>query len=75
MTVEHLFNMTLGQLESFERLEEERDATMMDEKFQQWAREFKVSSRYFNKEGIHKANELNNQYVDLIKRLQKIIAR
>ena len=45
MTVEHLFNMTLKQLEDYERLEEERDATMMDEKFQQWMIEFKEIGR------------------------------
>ena len=62
MTVEHLFNMTLGQLENYERLEEERDATMMDEKFQQWMRELKVSSRCFSREPAIRANELNKQY-------------
>ena len=62
MTVEHLFNMTLGQLESFERLIEEREVTMMDVNFQEWMKEFKVGSRLSNMEGIHRANDLNKQY-------------
>ena len=49
-------------LEKWELLELERDRTLADPLYQQWMKGLKVSSSYTDREGIIRANELNNQY-------------
>ena len=49
-------------LEKYEVLELERSNTIADPLYQQWMSELKVSSSYSDREGIIRANDLNNQY-------------
>lgn len=55
-------NLERLDLEKYEVLELERDKTLADPLYQQWMSELKVSSSYSDREGIIRANELNNQY-------------
>lgn len=43
-------------------IENEREQTMMDKKFQQWMKKLNVSRLHNDREGIIKANELMDQY-------------
>jgi len=55
-------NLERLDLEKYEVLELERNNTIADPLYQQWMSELKVSSSYTDREGIIRANELNNQY-------------
>ena len=55
-------NLERFDLEKYEALELERSNTIADKGFQQWMSELGVSSSYSDREGIIRANELNNQY-------------
>ena len=55
-------NLERLDLEKYEQLELERNNTIADEGFQQWVSELNVSQSYVDREGIVRANELNNQY-------------
>jgi regulatory protein YycH of two-component signal transduction system YycFG len=55
-------NLERLDLEKWEQLELERNNTIADPLYQQWMSELKVSSSYTDREGIIRANELNNQY-------------
>jgi hypothetical protein len=55
-------NLERLDLEKYEVLELERNNTIADPLYQQWMSELGVSSSYTNREGIIRANELNNQY-------------
>ena len=55
-------NLERLDLEKWEQLELERNNTIADPLYQQWMSELKVSSSYSDREGIIRANELNNQY-------------
>jgi hypothetical protein len=55
-------NLERLDLEKWELLELERDRTLADPLYQQWMKGLKVSSSYTDREGIIRANELNNQY-------------
>jgi len=55
-------NLERLDLEKYEVLELERDRTLADPLYQQWMSELKVSSSYTDREGIIRANDLNNQY-------------
>ena len=55
-------NLERLDLEKYEQLELERNNTIADPLYQQWMSELKVSSSYSDREGIIRANELNNQY-------------
>ena len=55
-------NLERLDLEKYEQLELERNNTIADPLYQQWMSELKVSSSYTDREGIIRANELNNQY-------------
>lgn len=55
-------NLERLDLEKYELLELERNNTIADPLYQQWMSELKVSSSYTDREGIIRANELNNQY-------------
>jgi hypothetical protein len=55
-------NLERLDLEKWEQLELERSNTIADERFQHWAKELNVSQSYSDREGILRANELNNQY-------------
>lgn len=43
-------------------IENEREQTMMDKKFQQWMKKLNVSRLHNDRAGIIKANELMDQY-------------
>ena len=55
-------NLERLDLEKWEVLELERSNTIADPLYQQWMKGLKVSSSYSDREGIIRANELNNQY-------------
>jgi regulatory protein YycH of two-component signal transduction system YycFG len=55
-------NLERLDLEKYEVLESERNSTFADSGFQHWVSTLKVSSSYSDREGIIRANELNNQY-------------
>ena len=55
-------NLERLDLEKYELLELERSNTIADPLYQQWMSELGVSSSYSDREGIIRANELNNQY-------------
>ena len=55
-------NLERLDLEKYEQLELERNNTIADPLYQQWMSELKVSSSYTDREGIIRANDLNNQY-------------
>jgi len=55
-------NLERLDLEKYEVLELERNRTLADPLYQQWMSELKVSSSYTDREGIIRANDLNNQY-------------
>jgi regulatory protein YycH of two-component signal transduction system YycFG len=55
-------NLERLDLEKYEELELERGNTFADSGFQHWVSSLKVSSSYSDREGIIRANELNNQY-------------
>ena len=55
-------NLERLDLEKYEILELERNSTIADPLYQQWMKGLKVSSSYSDREGIIRANELNNQY-------------
>jgi regulatory protein YycH of two-component signal transduction system YycFG len=55
-------NLERLDLEKYEQLELERNNTIADPLYQQWMSELGVSSSYTDREGIIRANELNNQY-------------
>ena len=55
-------NLERLDLEKYEGLELERDRTLADPLYQQWMSELGVSSSYTDREGIIRANDLNNQY-------------
>jgi hypothetical protein len=45
-----------------ERIEEQRIQTMSDPKFQQWYKDMKVSQLYTNRELVHNANRMMEQW-------------
>jgi len=55
-------NLERLDLEKYEELELERNSTIADPLYQQWMSELGVSSSYSDREGIIRANDLNNQY-------------
>ena len=55
-------NLERLDLEKYEVLEMDRNRTYADTGFQQWVSELNVSQSYIDREGILRANELNNQY-------------
>jgi hypothetical protein len=55
-------NLERLDLEKYEVLEQERNNTFADTGFQHWVSTLKVSSSYWDREGIIRANELNTQY-------------
>jgi len=55
-------NLERLDLEKWELLERERSNTIADPLYQQWMSELGVSSSYSDREGIIRANDLNNQY-------------
>jgi len=57
-----IMNLERLDLEKYEVLERERSNTIADPLYQQWMSELKVSSSYTDREGIIRANDLNNQY-------------
>jgi hypothetical protein len=54
--------MTNTTIERLIEIENEREQTMMDKKFQQWIKKLNVSRLHTDKTGVLRANELMNQY-------------
>ncbi len=51
-----------NDVQSFEALENERTATMLDPQYQNWVSELRVSQSYVEPEGAIRAKQLNDQY-------------
>jgi hypothetical protein len=49
-------------IERLIEIENEREQTMMDKKFQQWMKKLNVSRLHTDKTGVLRANELMDQY-------------
>ncbi len=49
-------------IHKIERIEEQRIKTMSDPKFQQWYKDMKVSQLYTNRELVHNANRMMEQW-------------
>ncbi len=49
-------------IERLVEIENEREQTMMDKKFQQWMKKLNVSRLHTDKTGVLRANELMDQY-------------
>ena len=52
-------NITIDRLHT---IEIERNATMADERFQQWCKDMRIGIRYTNREGINRANDMMAQW-------------
>ena len=52
-------NISIDRLDT---IEEERNATMADKRFQQWCKDMKIGVMYTNREGINRANDLMAQW-------------
>jgi len=52
-------NITIDRLHT---IEIERNATMADERFQQWCKDMKIGIRYTHREGINRANDMMAQW-------------
>lgn len=46
----------------WETLEKERQQTLSDPKYREWVKELNVSQSYSDRDGIHRANDMNNEY-------------
>lgn len=53
-------NITVERLQEIEQMREE---TMSDRRFQRWMRELNISRQYRNPEPIYNARHMNSQYV------------
>ena len=51
-----------NDVQAFEKLENERTATMLDPKYQEWVSELHISQSYVEPEGAIRAAHLNSQY-------------
>jgi len=49
-------------LERLEEIEQEREKTMNDPKFQKWVKDVNVSKSYVDMSGVLKARDMINQY-------------
>ena len=52
-------NISIDRLDT---IEEERNATMADERFQQWCKDMRIGIRYTHREGINRANDMMRQW-------------
>ena len=52
-------NITIDRLNT---IEIERNATMADERFQQWCKDMKIGVLYHSREGINRANDMMAQW-------------
>ena len=52
-------NISIDRLNT---IEEERNATMADTRFQQWCKDMKIGILYHNREGINRANDMMSQW-------------
>jgi len=52
-------NITIDRLHT---IEIERNATMADERFQQWCKDMRIGIRYTHREGINRANDMMAQW-------------
>jgi len=66
MTNTHIVVEAYNNIENIHSIEEQRNKTMADPKFQQWVKELKVSQLYTSRELIHNANRLMKQYTHKI---------
>lgn len=49
-------------IQQFEKLESERQTTMLDPQYQQWVKELHISQSYVEPDGMIRARQLNEQY-------------
>lgn len=46
----------------WETLEKERQQTLSDPKYREWVKQLNVSQSYSDRDGIHRANDMNSEY-------------
>ena len=66
MTNTHIVVEAYNNIENIHSIEEQRNKTMADPKFQQWVKDMKVSQLHTSRELIHNANRLMKQYTHKI---------
>jgi hypothetical protein len=60
-TITTVYN-SFNDVQLFEKLENEREQTMLDPNYQKWMSELNVSRSYVEPSGYIRAKELNSQY-------------
>jgi len=60
-TITTVFN-SFTDVQQYEKLENEREKTMMDPNYQKWMSELNVSRSYVEPDGLIRAKQLNEQY-------------
>ena len=60
-TITTVFN-SFTDVQQYEKLENEREQTMMDPNYQKWMSELNVSRSYVEPSGYIRAKQLNEQY-------------
>ena len=60
-TITTVFN-SFTDVQQYEKLENERTATMLDPNYQKWMSELNVSRSYVEPDGLIRAKQLNEQY-------------
>lgn len=53
---------SINDVQAYETLQAQREAIMVSEGYQQWAKELNVSRSYVSPDGLIRANQLNSQY-------------
>jgi len=66
MTNTHIVVEAYNNIENIHSIEEQRNKTMADPKFQKWFKDMKVSQLHTSRELIHNANRLMKQYTHKI---------
>ncbi len=53
---------SVNDVQAYETLQAQREAIMVSEGYQQWAKELNVSRSYVEPDGLIRAKEMNTQY-------------
>jgi hypothetical protein len=53
---------TFDDVQAYEELQQKRERTMLDPKYQQWVKELHISQSYVEPSGFIRARDINSQY-------------
>lgn len=62
MQTHSIVRQAYTDIDKIQRIEEERQRTMSDPKFQKWYKDMRVSRLYTNRELVHNANRMMEQW-------------